>query len=68
MAKYLKHGKSLAEKENDNQRIKETVETVLKQIEQGGDKAVRALSKKFDNYNPASFKLTSKRLSAFLLP
>ncbi len=62
MAKYLKHGKSLEEKENDNQRIKETVERALKQIEQGGDKAVRSLSKQFDNYNPASFKLTSKQI------
>ncbi len=63
MARHLKHGKSLTEKEDDNQRIKETVEAVLNQIEQGGDKAVRALSKKFDNYNPASFKLTSKQIN-----
>ena len=63
MAKHLKHGKSFAEKENDNQRVKETVESVLKQIEQDGDKAVRALSKKFDNYNPTSFQLTSKQIN-----
>ena len=63
MAKHLKHGKSLAEKETDNQRVKETVESVLKQIEKDGDKAVRALSKKFDNYNPTSFQLTSKQIN-----
>ena len=63
MAKHLKHGKSFAEKENDNQRVKETVESVLKQIEKDGDKAVRALSKKFDNYNPTSFQLTSKQIN-----
>ena len=63
MAKHLKHGKSFAEKEYDNQRVKETVESVLKQIEQDGDTAVRALSKKFDNYNPTSFKLTSKQIN-----
>ena len=63
MAKHLKYGKSVTEKENDNQRVKETVESVLKQIEQDGDKAVRALSKKFDNYNPTSFKLTSKQIN-----
>ena len=66
MAKYLKHGKSLIEKENDNQKIKETVERVLKQIEKDGDKAVRNLSKKFDNYNPASFKLTSKQIKSLI--
>ena len=63
MAKHLKHGKSLAERETDNQRVKETVESVLKQIEKDGDKAVRALSKKFDNYNPTSFQLTSKQIN-----
>ena len=66
MAKYLKHGKSLTEKENDNQKIKETVERVLKQIEKDGDDAVRDLSKKFDNYNPASFKLTSKQIKSLI--
>ncbi len=66
MAKYLKHGKSLIEKENDNQKIKETVERVLKQIEKDGDNAVRNLSKKFDNYNPASFKLTSKQIKSLI--
>ena len=58
MITYLKNGKSLAEKENDNQKTKETVEKILKQIELGGDKTVRDLSNKFDNYNPISFKLT----------
>jgi len=62
MITYLKNGKSLAEKENDNQKTKETVEKILKQIEIGGDKAVRALSNKFDNYNPISFRLTEEQI------
>ena len=62
MITYLKNGKSLAEKENDNQKTKETVEKILKQIELGGDKTVRDLSKKFDNYNPISFKLTADQI------
>lgn len=66
MAKYIKHGKSLTEKENDNQKIKETVERVLKQIEKDGDNAVRNLSKKFDNYSPTSFKLTSKQIKSLI--
>jgi sulfopropanediol 3-dehydrogenase len=62
MITYLKNGKSLAEKENDNQKTKETVEKILKQIELGGDKTVRDLSNKFDNYNPISFKLTADQI------
>ena len=66
MAKYLKSGKSLAEKETDDQKTKETVEEVLKQIERGGDRAVRALSNKFDNYDPTSFKLSDDQISALI--
>jgi sulfopropanediol 3-dehydrogenase len=66
MAKYLKSGKSLAEKETDDQKTKETVEEVLKQIERGGDKAVRALSNKFDNYNPISFRLTEEQIDTLI--
>lgn len=62
MAEYLKSGKSLAEKENDDRKTKETVEKVLKQIEIGGDSAIRALSNKFDNYNPTSFRLSNKQI------
>jgi len=66
MAKYLKLGKSIAEKETDDQKTKETVEEVLKQIERGGDRAVRALSNKFDNYDPTSFKLSDDQISALI--
>jgi len=58
MVRYLKSGKSREEKENANQKIKETVENILKKIEKGGDEAVRELSIQFDDYNPNSFKLT----------
>ena len=58
MVRYLKSGKSRDEKENANQKIKETVENILKKIEKGGDEAVRELSIQFDDYNPNSFKLT----------
>ena len=66
MITYLKNGKSLAEKENDNQKTKETVEKILKQIEIGGDKAVRALSNKFDNYNPISLRLTEEQIDTLI--
>ena len=62
MVKYLKSGKSIAEKENEDQKTKEIVENVLKQIENGGDKAVRMLSEKFDDYSPTSFKLSDEQM------
>jgi sulfopropanediol 3-dehydrogenase len=66
MAKYLKSGKSITEKENEDQKTKEIVENVLKQIENGGDQAVRMLSEKFDDYSPTSFKLSDEQIDALL--
>ena len=66
MAKYLKSGKSITEKENEDQKTKEIVENVLKQIENGGDKAVRMLSEKFDDYSPTSFKLSDEQIDALI--
>ena len=66
MAKYLKSGKSIIEKENEDQKTKEIVENVLKQIETGGDKAVRMLSEKFDDYSPTSFKLSDEQIDALI--
>ena len=66
MVKYLKSGKSIAEKENEDQKTKEIVENVLKQIENGGDKAVRMLSEKFDDYSPTSFKLSDEQIDALI--
>ena len=45
MAKYLKSGKSITEKENEDQKTKEIVENVLKQIENGGDRFRKSSSK-----------------------
>lgn len=63
MIQYLKSGKSREEKDNENQKIKDTVEKVLSEIEKGGDRAVRDLSIKFDNYTPNSFKLNEVEIN-----
>lgn len=55
---YIKHGKPEAERSEDDQKVRSTVEGILKDIESRGDKAVRDLSEKFDKYTPASFKLS----------
>jgi len=58
MIKYLKQGKPAAERADDDAKVRATVESVLQQVESDGDAAVRALSEKFDQYNPTSFLLS----------
>jgi sulfopropanediol 3-dehydrogenase len=39
-------------------KVRETVETILAQVDERKDAAIRELSKKFDNWEPKDFKLT----------
>ena len=57
MSYRLKTSKTVDERLSDDYRTRETVENILKDIERRGDKAVRELSEKFDNWNPESFIL-----------
>jgi len=59
---YLKRGKDQAERAEDDAKTRAVVEATLKDIETRGDTAVRELSEKFDNYSPASFKLSQKEI------
>jgi sulfopropanediol 3-dehydrogenase len=61
---HLKRGKSGADRAEDDARVRATVEEVLKDIETHGDAAVRALSAKYDHYEPASFRLTPSEITA----
>ena len=61
---YLKRGKSGADRAEDDARVRATVEEVLKYIETHGDAALRALSAKYDHYEPASFRLTPSEVTA----
>ena len=61
---YLKRGKSGADRAEDDARVRATVEEVLKDIQTHGDAAVRALSAKYDHYEPASFRLTPSEITA----
>ena len=64
--KYLKRGKSDAERGEDDAKTRAVVEATLKDIEARGDKAVRALSEKFDNYSPKNFKLSQGEIEALM--
>jgi len=62
VAKYLKEGKPLAERVDDDAKVRQIVESLLADIEQQGDSAVRKLSEKFDNWSPASFRLSEQEI------
>lgn len=66
MVTYLKHGKSDAELATDEAKVRAVVETTLRDIEQRGDAAVRALSEKFDKHSPASFRLSATEIEALI--
>ncbi len=63
---YLKRGKPEAERQEDDAKTRAVVESTLKDIEARGDAAVRELSEKFDNYSPASFKLSDSDIEALM--
>lgn len=63
---YLKTARSAEARADDDAKTRAIVETTLKQIETGGDAAVRELSEKFDNYSPASFKLSQDEIDALI--
>ena len=59
---YLKKGIDEKQRSQDNDKVKKIVEETLKKIEVEGDKYVRKLSEKFDNFSPKNFKLTEKEI------
>ena len=61
---HLKRSKPESEKAEDDAKVRATVEATLADIEKRGDAAVRELSAKFDDYAPASFRLTESEIQA----
>ena len=62
MPRFLKRGMDASAIKAADAKVRETVESILAQIEERGDAAVRDLSQKFDNWSPASFKLTAQEI------
>lgn len=59
---YLKNGKPDAARADDDAKTRVFVEVTLQAIETRGDAAVRELSEKFDDYSPASFRLSQQEI------
>ena len=64
MARYLKHGIDAATKLQTDSKVREIVENILADLEARGDDAVREYSEKFDNWSPASFRLSREEIDA----
>lgn len=63
MALVLKKGMPAAAMKAADTLVSETVAGIIKQVEQGGDSAVRQLSQTYDQWAPSSFRLSEKEIS-----
>ncbi|MDX6748886.1 histidinol dehydrogenase [Geminicoccaceae bacterium 1502E] len=62
MAIWLKEAKPAEERAADNAKVREIVEQALLDIERRGDRAVREMSERFDNWSPQSFRLSDAEI------
>ena len=64
MVEFLKRGRSAELRAEDQAKVRSTVETILTDIENRGDEAVRELSVRFDNWDRTDFRLTDAEIRA----
>jgi sulfopropanediol 3-dehydrogenase len=60
--RYLKRGQDAASISEADAKVRATVESIIADIETRGDDAVRDYSKRFDNWDPAEFRLSQKQI------
>jgi len=66
MIKYLKESLSESQRAEEKNNVRDIVSASLMQIQQSGDQAVREMSEKFDNYAPASFRLSQDDIDSLM--
>ena len=62
MIRRLKSGIPVSERNETDARTRAIVEEILNDIDADGETAVRALSERFDNWSPSSFRLTQQQI------
>ncbi len=62
MPRYLKRGMSADAVEAADAKVRSVVEGILTDVKSRGDAAIRALSKQFDNWEPANFRLDAQEI------
>ena len=64
MARYLKTGITEQARAEADTQVRNTVESIIADIDQRGDAAVREYSAKFDKWSPEEFRLTRAQIDA----
>ena len=62
MPRFLKRGMDADAVEAADAKVRATVESILDDVKSRGDAAIRDLSKKFDNWEPANFRLNAQEI------
>ncbi|RII16092.1 Sulfopropanediol 3-dehydrogenase [Streptomyces sp. YIM 130001] len=63
MRKFLKRATGAEQARQDRGQVAERVASIIEDIRDRGDAAVRAYSEKFDTWSPESFRLSPERIS-----
>ncbi|MDD1790169.1 histidinol dehydrogenase [Burkholderia gladioli] len=61
--RILKHGRSAEESSQDAAKVRDVVTGILADVGARGDAAVAEMSKKFDSWSPASFRLSEDEIA-----
>jgi sulfopropanediol 3-dehydrogenase len=62
MARWLKRGMDASAIKAADAKVRETVETILAQVDERKDAAIRELSEKFDKWSPKDFRLSAHEI------
>src|SRR5438046_2979997 len=66
MATYLKNSLPAAENDTANAKVQETVATIIADVRERGDAAVRQLSERFDGWSPSDFRLSRNEIDSIV--
>ena len=66
MIRVLKPGATEAEKTEADRKVRQTVEAILEDVADRGDTAIRALSAKFDKWEPPAFRLRPDEIRSLI--
>jgi sulfopropanediol 3-dehydrogenase len=64
MIRYLKKSKPVEAQAEIAAQVRDTVEQIIANVAKNGDAAVREYSKKFDQWDPVSFRLSDEEIAA----
>src|SRR5438874_2159626 len=66
MSRHIKRAALAGQQEAADAKIRSTVESIIADVGQRGDAAVRELSGRFDKWSPPSFRLSADEISALV--